>query len=1089
MSRDALVVGINSYINKRMTLKAPAKDAEAIAQLLEQYGDFKVKRLPEVTDKENNTIKVGEKTDVTKAQLQKAIVQLFKPEGKPPDTALLYFSGHGLREIIGIEEGYLATSDVNPDLGNWGVRLKWLRELLQESPVRQQILILDCCYSGQVLNFAEADPGNRGEGRDRCFIAASREYEKAYEEIGNQYSVLTAALIKGLEPKQEKWVTNYTLINILNDQKNRFPQKLTFTNFGGAINLTRTWDSSVTSSSSAVASGEAICPYKGLSNFDFTEEDAKYFCGRKALTDQLLEKVRTSNFLAILGASGSGKSSVLRAGLLYQLKLGQRLSGSNSWQIRIFRPGEHPLQSLALAFVEQGLSDIDRATQLSKAEELIAKGADGLRQLRDVADTSRVVVVIDQFEEVFTLCKDTEQRQQFFKCLLTALEKTGDKLCLVLAMRADFFGKCAEQEYAGLAKKIQGNLVTVTPMSREELRQAITEPASKVGLELEPELVDEMIADVENSPGSLPLLQYTLTELWKLRTEEKLTLTAYTRIGRVRGTLQKRATEVYESLSPEEQQAAKRIFLELTQLGEGTEDTRRQVLQRDLATEQYSEALINRVIQKLADEKLIVTSTLITKGLESRLEPVAVVDVAHEALIRHWSLLRQSVEDSRDMLRQKRKIEAAAVEWRDKGKSRDYLLQSKQLNEAIAFQKEQTANIGLSDLACDFIQESIRYKRNNRLKVISFSFIPLTALVVYLGVVVEKHIRIKRHWDTVEAARGQIKSSERIQALQELVKAGVPLSNIRLDHADLRNANLIGADFKSANLSDADLRNTNLSRANLNSADLSNANLSNANLSNANLSNAKLFQANLIRADLRVADLRRANLRNADLRDADLRDADLSNAKLFLAKLFQANLSSADLSNANLSNADLRDADLRDANLSSADLRNAKLFQANLSSADLRLANLIHADLWRANLSGANLSSAYLRNAKLFQANLSSADLGLANLSSAYLWRANLSGANLSSADLRVAYLIDANLSGANLSGANLSSADLRVAYLIDANLSGANLSGANLSGAKNLIPKQVKSAKYWQLAEYDKEFRAKLGLQNLQNKCNCLSP
>ncbi|WP_199316587.1 hypothetical protein [Chroococcidiopsis sp [FACHB-1243]] len=406
-----------------------------------------------------------------------------------------------------------------------------------------------------------------------------------------------------------------------------------------------------------------ICPYKGLQYFDCNDQDAQYFYGRTTLTDQLLEKVRQGNCLAVLGASGSGKSSVVRAGLLYQLKLGRRLSGSDRTSIHIFRPGDRPLQKLALEFVDSQASSVERAIQLAKAEELIVRGAEGLGHLV-TADPNRVVLVVDQFEEVFTLCQDNNERQRFLECILGALQPLDKKFCLVISMRADFFGKCAEQEYAGLAATIQEHLVTVTPMSESELEQAIIEPAKKVGLEVERELITEMIADVKDSPGSLPLLEYTLTELWQQRTVERLTLSAYTRLGRVKGTLQKRATEVYESLLPQEQQAAKGIFIELTQLGEGTEDTRRQVLKRNLVTAEQSEAFVEQIIQKLADAKLVVTSELVEKG--SPPKRVAVVDIAHEALIRHWSLLRGWIEENRDKLRQKRKIEAAAEEWRDR---------------------------------------------------------------------------------------------------------------------------------------------------------------------------------------------------------------------------------------------------------------------------------------------------------------------------------------------------------------------------------------------------------------------------------------
>ncbi|MBD2778651.1 caspase family protein [Iningainema tapete] len=715
MIRDALVVGINTYSYERLRpLTAPAQDAEAIAKLLERYGQFNVKRIPSVKDKENNTVRVGQKTVVTLNQLEEAIVQLFKPEGKSiPDTALLYFSGHGLRKNRGIQQGFLATSDVNPDSGNWGLSLQWLRQLLLESEVKQQIIWLDCCYSGELVNFAEADPGDRGKGRDRCFIAASREFEVAYEAIGSSHSVLTQALLLGLEPKQEQeqWVTNYTLIDILNQHWANYPQRPIFANSGSAINLTRIWSTQREESVYTVTG--RVCPYRGLQYFDCKESDAQYFFGREVLTDQLLEKVRTSNFLAVLGASGSGKSSVVRAGLLYQIKLGRRLSGSENWQIKIFRPGEHPLHSLALAFVDSGLSDIDRASQLAKAEELLAKGGVGLGQLINATDAERVVLVADQFEEAFTLCQNISDRQRFFECLLGALPYTGNKLCIVLTMRADFFGKCAEQEYSGLAQQIQQHLVTVTPMTKEELTEAITAPARKVGLQIQEELVQQIISDVEGSPGSLPLLQYTLTELWQ---QQQFTLAAYTRLGGVKGTLEKRATEVYESLSREEQLVAKRIFLELTQLGEGTEDTRRRVLLDNLVSSPQQKAVVERVIGKLADEnvRLLVTSTLVEKGTESGIR--AVVDVAHEALIRNWLLLRQWVAENREALRQQRKIESEAQEWQDNSKGNDYLLQGAKLAQAEDFLPSYGEQISLSSLAQDLIAAS-RAERERREQV------------------------------------------------------------------------------------------------------------------------------------------------------------------------------------------------------------------------------------------------------------------------------------------------------------------------------------------------------------------------------------
>jgi WD40 repeat protein/energy-coupling factor transporter ATP-binding protein EcfA2 len=612
----------------------------------------------------------------------------------------------------------LATSDVSPDLGNWGLRLKWLRELLQESPIRQQIIWLDCCYSGELLNVAEADPGDRGHSRDRCFIAASREFEVAYEEVANPHSVLTRALIEGLDPTRHpnRWVTNYTLIDHLNQQIKAATQRPIFTNVGEPIHLTRR-RMSPQQPSAPPSDQSSICPYKGLTYFDCNDKDPHYFYGRTALTDTLLEQVRDGSFLAIVGASGSGKSSVLRAGLLHQLRGGQRLSGSDRWQIHIFTPGDRPMQNLGLAFLDHTLSGIERATQLSQIEQLLEQGREGLRRIVQSCAIERIVVVVDQLEEVFTLCQSEAERHQFFACLMGALDTLGtdstSPLLLIIAMRADFFSKCIEHDYSGLADRLRNALIPIPPLNRDELRDAITKPARQVGLNIEPELVSEMLVDIEGAPGRLPLLQYTLTELWKQREDNCLKLHTYTRLGGVMGTLQQRADEVYQGFSERQQGAVRHIFLSLTQLNEGTEDTRRRVLKRDLISSKYPESVIDEVVQHLADEKLIVTSELVEKG--SRGDRAAVVDVAHEALIRHWLLLRRWIEDCRDILRQRQKLEALADEWQFRHRASDYLLRGKQLEDTKLFVQQSTEVAPLSPLAQEFYRRSVRRRRNSRI--------------------------------------------------------------------------------------------------------------------------------------------------------------------------------------------------------------------------------------------------------------------------------------------------------------------------------------------------------------------------------------
>ncbi|MBW4433613.1 MAG: caspase family protein [Pelatocladus maniniholoensis HA4357-MV3] len=687
--------------SKARHLLTPADDAEAIAQILEKYGNFKVRRLPAYNQNGLWQVDPNPKPPVRVRDLQEAISQLFcPPDSSIPDTALLFFAGHGLQKHQGrVLESFLATSDVCPLNDKWGVSLDWLRELLQSSPVRQQIVWLDCCHSGGLLNFTKANPGNLGKVRDRCFIAACRSFEVAYEENNG---ILSAALLQCLNPEQhpDGCVSNYNLIDFINRQLKNSPQHPIFHNSGSEIILTGKREKI---DRAVLLAG--VCPYKGLACFDFNDEDPKYFYGRTDLTDQLLEKVRQGNFLAVLGASGSGKSSVVRAGLLHQIHLGQRLGGSDSWLIKIFRPGKHPFQRLVEAFVDSELTEVERSSQLAHIKKLFGElgTTRGLKRLIMTAKAARVILVVDQFEEAFTLCENLRERQLFFESLLGALEQLDGKLCLVLTMRADFLGKCAEHEYSGLASKIQSNLVMVKPMNRQELGQAITEPANQVGLEVERELMEQMLADVEG-PGSLPLLQYTLTQLWQQRQIDRLTLKRYTQLGGVKETLQKRADEIYHSLSTEEQKITERIFRELTQLGEGTEDTRRQVLKSDLVTSPQSAEILERVLQKLVNARLVVTSQLRQRG-ESDLT-VTVVDVAHEALIRHWSRLRRWVNENREVDRIARRIKAAAEEWQSQGKSQDYLLSGARLAEAENFFENYADQDLLSGLDQDFIQES-----------------------------------------------------------------------------------------------------------------------------------------------------------------------------------------------------------------------------------------------------------------------------------------------------------------------------------------------------------------------------------------------
>ena len=217
MSRDALIVGINryQYLND---LQAPAVDAEEIAQRLAQDGEFKVRRIPEKLA-QGNTPNVSATQVVSQGQLEAALEQLFRPGSvQAPETALFYFSGHGIPDGKGFDKGYLAASDTNPNVARSGLSLRWLQWLLGESAVKQQIVWLDCCHSGSlIVNVGAANPGN-GEGRDRCFIASSRDFESSWEDVNSEYSVLTKALLEGLEPTRlpGRWIDTFALVDYVN---------------------------------------------------------------------------------------------------------------------------------------------------------------------------------------------------------------------------------------------------------------------------------------------------------------------------------------------------------------------------------------------------------------------------------------------------------------------------------------------------------------------------------------------------------------------------------------------------------------------------------------------------------------------------------------------------------------------------------------------------------------------------------------------------------------------------------------------------------------------------------------------------------
>ncbi|MDM8559667.1 hypothetical protein [Candidatus Parabeggiatoa sp. HSG14] len=412
---------------------------------------------------------------------------------------------------------------------------------------------------------------------------------------------------------------------------------------------------------------------------------------------------------------------MVRAGLLYQLRQTQR------WEILpVITPTSQPLSALG---------------------SVIGMPAAQLTDFIDRVQAERVVLVVDQFEEVFALCKDDEQRQQFLATLLATVTRADNKFCLVVVIRADFFDKYSQ--HVDLAKQIQAHQIIVTPMTAAELEEAIVAPTQQVGLQIEPKLVSEMLADVKGALGSLPLLQYTLRELWtKCAPHRLLTFSAYEELGKITGTLEKGANGVYAQLSPPEQKTAQRIFIELTQLGEGTPDTRRQLSQQDLVTSlPFESAPVGEVIQKLVAANLVVTD-------KPKEEQVAIVNIAHEALIQHWGQLGGWLDENRDDIRFHRRLDQTAQRWNNQNKASGLLWRSPDLEALQDFQQRNPSNMTIVQKA--FFEASVRGQLRTK-KLIRFIIIALVTLTTVSGIGTYLSVQAERRISQARDAEVQAK--------------------------------------------------------------------------------------------------------------------------------------------------------------------------------------------------------------------------------------------------------------------------------------------------------------------------------------------
>jgi WD40 repeat protein/DNA-binding SARP family transcriptional activator len=394
-----------------------------------------------------------------------------------------------------------------------------------------------------------------------------------------------------------------------------------------------------------------VSPYKGLAPYDRT--DAALFFGRERLVAEMVARLVGAGVLGIVGPSGSGKSSALRAGLLPELARGG-LPGTRDWEQVLLRPGEHPLRSLEAA-------------------------------VACAAPDRRLLIAVDQFDETFTLCWDEDERAAFVDALADAAGTTGS--VVILAVRAEFYGRCAA--YPELATLLGSNHILVGPMRREELRRAIELPARHAGLHLEHDLVERLLADSAGEPGALPLLSSALFELWRQRHGRRLRLVDYERTGGVRGAVARMAETAYERFDRHQQQVARSILLRLA--GEDAEAgaVRRRVALTELDADRED---VRNVLDALAGNRLVLVDA-------------ETAEVAHEALLREWPRLRRWLEEDTEGRRLHRRLAAAARDWKAGGRDPGELYRGARLASTLDWSAAHAAE--LNKLERTFLAASV----------------------------------------------------------------------------------------------------------------------------------------------------------------------------------------------------------------------------------------------------------------------------------------------------------------------------------------------------------------------------------------------
>ncbi|MEH1796242.1 caspase family protein [Nostoc sp.] len=653
MPRYALVIGIAKYDNLTNLPKA-VNDAEKIAELLRELGRFDVQPLPGKLIEGENRWQVTPDKKLIGKELGQTLRTFLLEKAKGSD-ALIYFAGHGFEALsnTGEPKGFLATSDCNKVDGQNAIAFDDLNTLIAKSQLSSLVVLLDCCYAGSLIerSLIQSSFPVFNSKLDYCLIAASRASERAREDA--EGGIFTKAVLEGLAENQADETSGEInvndLISFVSRQLKQSGQEPIYMDGGRSIPLV--WYPPKNPVAAGVVSDE--CPYRGLQAFD--KEHAKFFFGRQKVVNNIQQKLAQANFIPIIGASGSGKSSVVRAGLIPVLE-------NNGWRVLEMTPDVEPLTELRAAF-----KPFFRNAR--EFYDCIRNHPDGLRQLiLRLPSSERFLLLVDQFEEVFTLCRKEEERHRFIE-LLTQCHT--DRLAIVTTMRADFLEPCLS--YESLTKLIQEQAVYMPPLLGGELEEAIASPADLQGYQLERGLLGSIQQEVVGQEkGCLPLLQFALTELWEQRDRQahQLTVAKYNELGGVTGALNRHAENLYTSFTKHQQDWVKRIFLKLVRTGAQAKDTRQWQAKTKLLSiagdNPDEQQAINDVLEKLIQGRLIV--------LDSEPTGEVWVDLAHEALMEGWERFAKWRKEGRELRRLRDRIEDTLRIWEEEPRNENLMM-------------------------------------------------------------------------------------------------------------------------------------------------------------------------------------------------------------------------------------------------------------------------------------------------------------------------------------------------------------------------------------------------------------------------------